>query len=620
MSNLQLFFLHLSNLFCMGLMGLYAQNVGIGTAIPTEKLHVAGNFRLNGAFMPGNNAGTSGQVLVSQGAGTAPVWQTPNWADICNTAATDFVQKWTGTQLCNTIIYDDGTNVGVNTTSPLAKLHVEESSFTSGVPGSYAPAVYGRAEPTGNSHGKGVLGYCKPADGYGYGGYFEGGYIGVYSRVNVASTSTGSHYGVYNFVSGGASTDYGSRTSVTGYDGITYGTYSYASGTNSGNTYGVYAYGYGSTNASGSVYGTYAYGYGSSSATSTVYGVYALSSRPSAATTSAANYGVYSRGNSYGAWDSYGSYGYGYGSSSSTGTIYGVYGYANRAGTTGSGNNYGVYARAEGAGNNYGLYAEVPTGYTVGSDWGVAIYGPIRLELANRTYAMIGTDKAITFGKGTENYSNDGTSLTLGGISTTVDYVADFDKGAAEGTAVGVGSIEYLIDGSAKLFVNYGFNPTRDNNYSLGMSGHRWTQVWAASGTIQTSDERLKTNIKPVKYGLNEILQIEPIQWQWKKDDQKHFYDDGVYIGVSAQNMLKVIPEAVVTEEWICVDEKTLTYERRPVEHLGVRYHELIPVLINATKELNQELIQAQSKIETLEQNLQTALQEIQKLKQRLEE
>jgi hypothetical protein len=49
-------------------------NVGIGTSTPTERLHVEGNLRLEGAFMPGNDAGTAGQVLVSQGAGTAPTW------------------------------------------------------------------------------------------------------------------------------------------------------------------------------------------------------------------------------------------------------------------------------------------------------------------------------------------------------------------------------------------------------------------------------------------------------------------------------------------------------------------------------------------------------------------
>lgn len=53
---------------------LFAQNVGIGTSAPTQKLHVAGNERLDGAFMPNNLPGNTGQLLTSAGAGIAPTW------------------------------------------------------------------------------------------------------------------------------------------------------------------------------------------------------------------------------------------------------------------------------------------------------------------------------------------------------------------------------------------------------------------------------------------------------------------------------------------------------------------------------------------------------------------
>jgi hypothetical protein len=49
-------------------------NTGIGTVVPTEKLDVAGNIKFSGALMPGNLAGTAGQVLKSAGSGIAPVW------------------------------------------------------------------------------------------------------------------------------------------------------------------------------------------------------------------------------------------------------------------------------------------------------------------------------------------------------------------------------------------------------------------------------------------------------------------------------------------------------------------------------------------------------------------
>lgn len=52
-------------------------NVGIANASPAEKLDVTGNVRFSGALMPNNLAGTSGYLLTSSGAGTAPSWSNP---------------------------------------------------------------------------------------------------------------------------------------------------------------------------------------------------------------------------------------------------------------------------------------------------------------------------------------------------------------------------------------------------------------------------------------------------------------------------------------------------------------------------------------------------------------
>ena len=61
----------------LGTNGTYLLNldptgkIGVGTEYPAELLHVAGNFRLNGAFKDFNgSAGSSGQVLASSGTGT----------------------------------------------------------------------------------------------------------------------------------------------------------------------------------------------------------------------------------------------------------------------------------------------------------------------------------------------------------------------------------------------------------------------------------------------------------------------------------------------------------------------------------------------------------------------
>jgi hypothetical protein len=61
-------------LMCVTASVATGQNVGIGISTPLQKLHVNGNLRFDGALMPNGNPGTAGQVLISQGAGVAPIW------------------------------------------------------------------------------------------------------------------------------------------------------------------------------------------------------------------------------------------------------------------------------------------------------------------------------------------------------------------------------------------------------------------------------------------------------------------------------------------------------------------------------------------------------------------
>lgn len=52
------------------------KNLGIGVTNPTNALEVSGNIEFSEALMPNGIAGTTGQFLVSSGAGSPPVWRT----------------------------------------------------------------------------------------------------------------------------------------------------------------------------------------------------------------------------------------------------------------------------------------------------------------------------------------------------------------------------------------------------------------------------------------------------------------------------------------------------------------------------------------------------------------
>ncbi|MDB9779260.1 hypothetical protein OAB54_03315 [Flavobacteriaceae bacterium] len=102
--------------------------VGIGTDSPAQKLDVTGSIKFSGALMPNNSSGSSGQVLTSSGSG-APTWTTPS-AGISGSGTANRIPKFNGssTVLGNSSIFDDGTNIGIGTTSPAGLLHLKAAS------------------------------------------------------------------------------------------------------------------------------------------------------------------------------------------------------------------------------------------------------------------------------------------------------------------------------------------------------------------------------------------------------------------------------------------------------------------------------------------------------------
>ena len=124
--------------------------------------------------------------------------------------------------------------------------------------------------------------------------------------------------------------------------------------------------------------------------------------------------------------------------------------------------------------------------------------------------------------------------------------------------------------------------PDSDNIQSLGGSLNRWTAVWAANGTIQTSDARLKQRIANLKYGLSQVMQLRPVSFEWKDRNDK-----STHLGLIAQEVDTVLPEAV----------QKSTDADAP---LGMNYSTLIPVLIKAIQEQQSTLERTQAEIKTL--------------------
>ncbi|MCS7073254.1 MAG: tail fiber domain-containing protein [Bacteroidia bacterium] len=104
------------------------------------------------------------------------------------------------------------------------------------------------------------------------------------------------------------------------------------------------------------------------------------------------------------------------------------------------------------------------------------------------------------------------------------------------------------------------------------------------------SDARLKTAITPFNYGLNEILKINPITFQYNGLTNFVSNDGQSYVGVLAQEIQKIAPFMVKnypSTDYLSVDPSAFTY-----------------MLINAIKEQQSYIQQLEQRIKKLESSV----------------
>ncbi len=102
-------------------------------------------------------------------------------------------------------------------------------------------------------------------------------------------------------------------------------------------------------------------------------------------------------------------------------------------------------------------------------------------------------------------------------------------------------------------------------SYALFVNGSIW-----ANGTTYASDERFKQNIPAIHSPLQTLLQINGVEYEMKTGSfQKNNFQKERQIGLLAQNVEKIIPEAVNEIDG----------------YKGVDYAKLVPLLIESIKE-----------------------------------
>jgi hypothetical protein len=261
--------------------------------------------------------------------------------------------------------------------------------------------------------------------------------------------------------------------------------------------------------------------------------------------------------------------------------------------------------------SNYNSYSPTLTGGGASGTWGISITGSSASTTGNAaTATKLATARAINgvnFDGSAAITIADGTKLPLAGGTMTGDIIFPTDgrdhspMGTYDSTKTqqiwSMGAAYRNSATGVNFGTLYGAAYKHTNNATGGaMAGNHqfvWCQngvgtaalgdgVWTSGNVTAYSDIRVKTNIEVIPDALHKVTQLSGYTF-----DRIDRPEVGRQTGVIAQEVLKVLPEAVYGDEQ---------------GKYSVAYGNLVGLLIESIKELN-------AKVETLEARLASTTQ-----------
>jgi len=107
------------------------------------------------------------------------------------------------------------------------------------------------------------------------------------------------------------------------------------------------------------------------------------------------------------------------------------------------------------------------------------------------------------------------------------------------------------------------------------------------------SDERLKENIEPIKNALDKVLSLRGVTYNANTLAESFgFINKDKQVGVLAGDVQKVLPEAVKPAPFDIMLFENTQVSKSGENYKTVQYEKLVPLLIEAIKELNDEIKQ----------------------------
>lgn len=221
---------------------------------------------------------------------------------------------------------------------------------------------------------------------------------------------------------------------------------------------------------------------------------------------------------------------------------------------------------------------EYIAGFTAGAD---GVLGPLELGISMHPSAN-GGDRYVSIGAGDSIAAR---PLILGMTA----------NGSMGNVGIGITNPAYPLDVTGDININAA-------NWLL-FGG---TPICNSGGCVSPSDLRLKENVKPLDNSLSKILRLQGVEYDYK---DKAKFGDRHQVGVIAQEVEKVFPEVVVT------NEKTGLK--------AVAYDHLVAPLIESVKSLYKRILSVEEKqsreVAAVQEKMQKLERENAELKSRLE-
>lgn len=255
--------------------------------------------------------------------------------------------------------------------------------------------------------------------------------------------------------------------------------------------------------------------------------------------------------------------------------------------------------------------SDVQLGYSgISSSWATGWTTSIQASaFENVTSTVAGFGRLVATDNQTASLQD--ASGGLGGI--------EIQSSSASGYTLGTGPAAFMTFHRPGAWAGY-FGIDNDNQFAVGgwsygsglgsmkvRSFGVGTSASTTEGEIRAtnnitayySDIRLKTNICIIDGALNKVNQISGVTFQSNEEAAKYGYTDTkIQVGVLAQEVELVLPEVVVAAPFdIGKNDDGTEYSKSGQNYKTVQYEKIVPLLIEAIKELKAELDAIKEKI-----------------------